>query len=180
MVDSWLKGKNARVDSWPALRVWEREFDVPQDRLETRNGQWIELQGVAEGGRNRLHLTMDGLSQEPDESGAVRDVPFDLAHGACAGDTGYFGRVGGLPLDQAADDGRSLCFDSAVLAEEMTVFGHAELEVRIIPDKLPAQLACRLCDVAPDGQSNLIARAVLNLEMDDALTARRARPPAKN
>ena len=167
--DSWLKGKNARVDSWPALRVWEREFDVPQDRLETRNGQWIELQGVAEGGRNRLHLTMDGLSQEPDESGAVRDVPFDLAHGACAGDTGYFGRVGGLPLDQAADDGRSLCFDSAVLAEEMTVFGHAELEVRIIPDKLPAQLACRLCDVAPDGQSNLIARAVLNLEMDGAL-----------
>ena len=38
-----------------------------------------------------------------------------------------------------------------------------------MPGLLPAQLACRVCDVAPDGRSGLVTRTVVNLELDDDL-----------
>ena len=167
--DHWLKGDGSSIEAWPALRIWERMFDVPQDRLTERNGGWLELDAAANDTQTRLHLTATGLSSSPDDGDTRHDVPFDLAHGSDAGDTGYFGRVGGLPLDQSQDDARSLCFDSAVLDDDLAFLGHAELKMRVIPDVLPAQLACRLCDVAPDGRSNLITRTILNLEMDGSL-----------
>ena len=57
--------------------------------------------------------------------------------------------------------------------------GHVQLELTITAETLPAQLVCRLCDVAPDGRSNLIIRTAVNLGLDDALDdARNASPGA--
>jgi len=94
-----------------------------------------------------------------------------LRHGECAGDTGYFGRTGGLPLDQSADDARSLCFDSEPLAENLEITGNAEVFVELSRDMADAQLVCRLCEVTPSGASNLVVRQIRNLSMDEALDA---------
>ncbi|MCY4138982.1 MAG: hypothetical protein OXF56_12050 [Rhodobacteraceae bacterium] len=95
--------------------------------------------------------------------------PDDLPHGQCSGDTGYFGHVGGLLLEQTPDDERALCFDSLQLDGDLCVVGHAWLRIDVTPGPLPATFACRMCDAAPDGRAGLVTRTVTNLGLDDDL-----------
>ncbi|RMB82255.1 CocE/NonD family hydrolase [Streptomyces shenzhenensis] len=67
-----------------------------------------------------------------------------------------------LPLDQRAEDGRSLCFDFEV-AEETWVLGRPRAQLRLIRPAPRTQLIARVCDIAPDGASALVARGVLEL-----------------
>lgn len=166
--DHWLK-RDAAPD-WPRLRVWLREFDPPVDVLERRNGRWVESGPARDVTAPRaLHLTRDGLTQDAGAGGW--DVPHDLAHGQAAGDTGYFGRYGGLPLDQRADDARAICFDTAPLDDDLVLYGSADVTLVLRSDRARSQLALRLCDVAPDGTSNRVGLAILNLALDAQLDA---------
>ncbi|WP_197019234.1 CocE/NonD family hydrolase [Thioalkalivibrio sp. HK1] len=195
--DHWLKSEDPSDIDWPSVQLWRREFDPPQNRLLRRNGRWIAFDLPArapdEVEANRFYLDDDD-SGNVDLGGAVgggrlssfmpeKDtslvIPFDLRHGECAGDTGYFGRVGGLPLDQAPDDARARCFETSPLTEALDLLGHASLSVDIEFDALPAQIACRLCEVDPDGRSSLVTRTVLCLGLDDDLDGPRDILPAK-
>ena len=73
----------------------------------------------------------------------------------------------GGPADGAADqrpeDGASLCWDLPALEAPVELLGHVAVELDVAADRPSAFLAVRLCDVAPDGSSSLIARGVLNL-----------------
>ena len=175
--DCWLGSEAPEMPDWPAMRLWRREFDPPQDRLRMRNGTWIEIDRPQEAGQRCFHLGNGQLLDRPTGEATELTVPDDLRHGQCAGDTGYFGRVGGLPLEQTPDDKRSLCFDSLPLGTDLCIVGRAKLSIEVAPEALPAQLACRLCDVAPDGQSNLITRTIVNLELDDGLNGIRDAVP---
>ena len=175
--DCWLRSEAPAMPDWPAMRLWRREFDPPQDRLTMRNGMWIEIDRPKEAVQRCFRLGDGELLDCPTGVAVELTVPDDLRHGQCAGDTGYFGRVGGLPLDQAPDDGRTLCFDSHTLGTELCIVGRAKLNIDVAPGALPAQLALRLCDVAPDGQSNLITRTIVNLELDDGLNGSRDAVP---
>ncbi|MXZ81609.1 MAG: CocE/NonD family hydrolase [Gammaproteobacteria bacterium] len=165
----WLGNGVGNPPNWPRLRIWKREFDPPGDRLAMRNGEWIETAGHEEAGTRTLFLCTDSLTNHPPTESGSLEIPNDLRHGECAGDTGYFGRLGGLPLEQSADDGRSLCFDSAPLEEDLDLIGHAELSFDIVRDLVEAQLVCRLCEVTPDDQSSLVVRQIRNLALDDTL-----------
>ncbi len=164
--DHWLKdGPNPE---WPSLRVWERSFDPPQDRLPERNGRWISIDPAGDDHQWDLFLSETGLAEMPESAGEFH-VPHDPLHGACAGDTGYFGRLGGLPLEQSPDDARSVCFDSQPLEQPQSFAGHAVLNLQLRDLAQGGQLVARICDIAPDGQSNLVTRTVLNLALDDTL-----------
>ena len=71
-------------------------------------------------------------------------------------------------MDQRADDGRALSFTSAPLPERIELLGNARVELELESDRPVAQLAARLCDVAPDGTSLLVTRGVLNLTHRDS------------
>ena len=177
--DCWLKSETPEMPDWPALRLWRREFDPPQDRLIERNGIWIEI-GEPTGSEDVCFHLGDGiLSAAPHPEPRELTVPDNLRHGQCSGDTGYFGRAGGLPLEQTPDDERALCFDSPPLDNDLCIVGHAWLRIDVTPRRLPAQLACRVCDVAPDGRSGLVTRTVVNLELDDDLNTVRAVAPGQ-
>lgn len=167
--EHWLKDGGAPLD-WPRLRLWRREFEPPQAQLGMRNGGWIETDDSAPARATRFHPTADGLSAEPGGNLSIA-VPDHWRHGECAGDTGYFGRAAGLPLEQSADDARALCFDSPPLAEDIDLIGCAELACHITREAAEAQLVCRLCEVAPDGRSLLVTRQVFNLALDETLDA---------
>ncbi|MGG7381587.1 CocE/NonD family hydrolase C-terminal non-catalytic domain-containing protein, partial [Escherichia coli] len=62
------------------------------------------------------------------------------------------------PPDQRAEDGRSLCFDSEPLEEPLEILGFPEAVLTVTVDRPLALVACRLCDVAPDGSSLLVTR----------------------
>ncbi|MDI3337131.1 CocE/NonD family hydrolase [Defluviimonas aestuarii] len=175
--DHWLKGEQNAVTNWPRLRLWQREFDPPQDRLFIRSGDWIEINRPAASEETRLYFRDEGILSNEPGTPAELPVPSDLLHGICAGDTGYFGRAGGLPQDQAPDDAHALCFDSAPLSEPMDVIGHPVMSITVRRDRPRAQLVLRLCDVAPDGRSNLVTRHVVNLALDDDLDGDRPFTP---
>jgi hypothetical protein len=79
----------------------------------------------------------------------------------CPRDSGGTGPE--FQLDQREDDGRSLCFDSAPLAERLEVLGQPKLSIKLSPDQPQAMLAVRLCDVAPDGHSSRVTFGLFNL-----------------
>jgi predicted acyl esterase len=68
-----------------------------------------------------------------------------------------------LPGDQRPDDALSVCFDQPPLAEAIDIVGAPELLVKVSSDRPQANIAVRLCDVHPDGASELISYGVLNL-----------------
>ena len=177
--ERWLKDDTGDVPDWPRLRLWRREFDPPQDRLNQRSGEWIEIDDAGDSRIKTLYLGSRGLTHRPGVEDALLELPNDPLHGECAGDTGYFGRPGGLPLDQSADDARSLCFDSAPLEKAFDLVGCAELACEITRDREEAQIVCRLCEVAPDGRSHLVTRQILALALDESMDTRPLFNPGK-
>ena len=167
--DHWLKAPGPATPSWPKLRVWLCEFDEPADAIDRRNGRWIESEPA--GDNWQLHLSKGALVEDlpPDQEGSEAVVPHDLRVGRNAGDTGYFGRYGGLPLDQAADDAHALVYETAALSEDVILYGAAEMRLKVTAGTARAQLCLRLCDVAPDGRVCRVALAIRNLALDDML-----------
>lgn len=178
--DHWLKDDADEMPlSFPLMRVWRRAFDPPQDRLARREGNWLVINQDWVAEDQDFYIADGALLTSPVTASGIHEVPFDLRHGECAGDTGYFGRVGGLPLDQSPDDQRACCFDTAELNADLDLLGHAVLTVQLAASCLPAQIACRLCEVTPEGVSNLVTRTVLNLTLDDCLEEPRPLEPGK-
>ena len=167
--DHWLKTPEPGLASWPQLRVWLREYDEPADAIDRRNGRWIA--GEPAETRWLLRLSegalVEGLPTNQEGSEAI--VPHDLRVGRRAGDTGYFGRFGGLPLDQSDDDAYALCYETPVLGEDVILLGAAEMALQVTADTPCAQLSVRLNDVAPDGTVCRVALAIRNLALDDML-----------
>lgn len=166
--DHWLC-QSPELAPWPKLRLWQRSFDDPSDALEMRAGEWVELRH----GASDLTTTdvffpsKGGLSKTHQSKPELATIPYDLTVGRSAGDTGYFGRFGGLPLDQAADDENSRIFDSEPLIDAVTVIGAAEAVLVVSCDQPIGQIALRLNDVAPDGRVSRVAVAAINLAVSD-------------
>ena len=170
--DRWLKPERKGGADWPRLRAWLRAFDPPVDAIETRAGRWIETDAPAKCTAPRLwHVSRDGLRDGAPGDGQTWQVPFDLNTGRAAGDTGYFGRFGGLPLDQAEDDAASLCFETAPLAEDVILYGAAAMKLRVQTTAERQQLSLRLNDVAPDGQVGRVTFALRNMALNADLDA---------
>ena len=95
-------------------------------------------------------------------------VPARPEVGAASGDTGYFGREGGLPLDQRGDDALSLVFESEPLPEALEILGSARFEVTVESSRPVAALCVRVNDVPPEGAVARVTWTVRNLTLDDA------------
>ncbi len=163
----WLHDADNGVDREPRLRVWCGDFQTPADFIAERRGRWLELEHwpPGEGGTDAVLELKPGAGMAAAANRFV-DLPVDLRVGLAAGDTGYFGRPGGLPLEQTADDARCLVLDSDPLETEQRMIGPAAMELRLRVSHLPAQLVIRVNDVAPDGQVMRVAYRVLNLALD--------------
>ncbi len=176
----WLKPAPKQSD-WPRLRVWLTDYDPPADAIETRSGHWIEA-GPAEAETDPLvfHMADGDLLHSDGKLQGALDIPSDLHIGRAAGDTGYFGRYGGLPLDQSEDDALSLVFDTTPLGSDVVLFGEATLCLRVKSDSRLRQLSFRLNDVAPDGKSSRVGLCIRNLALNDRLDADEALEPLED
>lgn len=166
--DAWLKPDRPQAPDWPRLRTWLRGFDRPADALDVRQGEWIET-GFVEEQTAPLQLDFHEQALKTGGSGVGNwSVPFDLRVGTAAGDTGYFGRSGGLPLEQGEDNARSLCLETEPLKSDVILFGKAGIELAL-PAGVEGQVAVRLNDIAPDGTAARVSYGLRNLALDDLL-----------
>lgn len=89
-----------------------------------------------------------GLAEQPGVAAVLRHRGQDTA----GADAGVLCADGGHG-DQRAEDGRSLSFTTAPLAEPVELLGHPLARLRVAVDRPVCPLVVRLCDVAPDGTS---------------------------
>jgi uncharacterized protein len=163
--DRWLKGVDTGIEDEPILRAWMQEPVSPSARQVERPGRWVAEPGWPSLGveEHRLWLGDRTLREAPDGGDRRLEVGTDLLCGIDGGVWCADGTRGEGAVDQRADDGRALSFDSDPLDERIELLGNVRVELELDSDRPVAQLAARLCDVAPDGSSLLVTRGVLNL-----------------
>ncbi|MEQ8697765.1 MAG: CocE/NonD family hydrolase, partial [Bauldia litoralis] len=162
--DQWLKGRDTGIMEEPAYRVWMQESVPPRPFYEERPGRW-----VAETEWPSPRIVPTSLWLNANHLGAVAETPTEIAFsspettGVRAGEWCGFGADGEMPRDQRADDGGSLVFDSDALSGRMEILGAPTLDIDLMLDRPAAQLAARICDIAPDGSSLRVTYGLLNL-----------------
>jgi uncharacterized protein len=161
--DHWLKDADTGIMDEPMLRVWMQDWIDPRTAYSERPGRWVaEPTWPSSATETRaLALSEHALGGEPD--GAVVEIRGVAHAGMEAGPYCPGGAPGEHPPDQRDEDGRSRCFDSAPLSEPLEVLGFTDVVLTVASDRPLALVACRLCDVSPDGSSLLVTRGLLNL-----------------
>jgi hypothetical protein len=164
----WLKGVDTGVMDEPMLRVWMTESMQPAPYRETLPGRWVAEQSWPPSGiaLRRLFLTEDGLRTEG-RLVTARAVCSPQTVGQHAGEWCPFGLSPDQAGDQREDDFRSLIFDTSPLEESIEILGAAIVTLNITSDRPIANLAVRLCDVHPSGESLRVSYSVLNLTHRD-------------
>jgi putative CocE/NonD family hydrolase len=162
--DRWLKGVQNGIDE-PMLIAWLQESVPPRARYEERPGRWIAETSWPPASRSelRLHLAAGGALAADAGERTVLELRGAQTTGLDGGAWCADGHSDDLPLDQRADDGRSLCFDSAPLEEPLELLGHALAELALVSDRPLALVSVRLCELLPGGASLLVTRGQLNL-----------------
>ncbi len=137
------------------IRVFLRRPTPPAPDLAEHRGQWRADTAwpPADAGELVLESPRDGT-----EELAVRGDVGTTAWISCAGHLPW-----GQPVDQRPDEGLSLVYDWPAREEELVVAGHPRLTVTVTADAPVAFLSAKLCDVFPDGTSQLVTRGFLNL-----------------
>ncbi|TCK23551.1 hypothetical protein EV667_3390 [Ancylobacter aquaticus] len=173
--DRWLKGVDTGIESEPLLRVWLQD-ELPADPAhEQRPGRWVgfDVWPSPDVAVQPLYLGTAGLEPIPPPSATLTHLsPLDIGTGA--GEWCAYGVAADQPTDQREDDGRSLCFDTLPLQQDVAVIGPPVLHLELAVDRPRAIVAVRLNDVAPDGTSSRVSYGLLNLnhiEGHDRFTA---------
>jgi uncharacterized protein len=167
--DHWLKGEETGVMDEPMLRAWMTDSVKPAPYHETLPGRWVSEPSWPPPGNtsHRLFLTDDGL-RPSSGSLTARAVCSPQTVGKQAGSWCPFGRASDQAGDQREDDSRSLVFETEVLDSPVEILGAAILTLDVASDRPIANLAVRLCDVHPSGESLRVSYGVLNLTHRDS------------
>jgi len=162
--DHWLKGTDTGIMAEPRLRAFVEDWQAPSTSKPNAIGRWVGEPSWPSPtiAPRTWHLAPGRLASTPEPS-ANLSIRSPLWTGMAAGEWMGTGVAGEMPADQRLDDGLSVVFDSAPLAEAVEVLGNPELTLTLSSDLPQGQLAARLCDVAPDGSSLRVSYAVLNL-----------------
>ncbi|WP_329487112.1 CocE/NonD family hydrolase [Kitasatospora sp. NBC_01246] len=154
--DHWLKGADTGALRTPALRSWTGD-------------RWTAADPWPPPDVRTVRYGLDGPLRTAGTASDDRYVHVRSPQhtGLNAGAYVPLGRPADRPPDQREEDGRSVCFDSLPLPEPLELLGAPSLRLRLRPPAEAGPVIARLCAVAPDGTSTLLARG-----------ARLATPPA--
>lgn len=154
--------------AWAAepLRIWVQDHVAPASYHLERPGRW-----VAESSWPSPNVSMQSQWLSP---GRLRtDRPSGppvavkgrntLTVGLHQGNWWGYAAPGQLPADQRIENDPAFRFDGESATKVVDLVGSPELALRVSVDAPTAQLAVRLCDLAPDGSLLQISRGVLNL-----------------
>jgi putative CocE/NonD family hydrolase len=161
--DRWLKDDDNGVERDPPIVLFVRRPTPPAADMKEYRGEWrFEPGWPLERGRDTtLELAKATAvargGEGPDELVVRGDVGW-TAWISCAGALPW-----GQPQDQRPDEAFSLVYDWETLDEELEILGHPRVTVSVASTAPVAYLSAKLCDVHPDGTSQLVTRQLLNL-----------------
>ncbi len=160
--DRWLKGFDNGIDREPPIVLFVRRPTPPAPDLKEHRGEWRAEPGwpLDRGGQRRLELA-EAATERPGAGADELPVRGDVGWTAwisCAG-----GLPWGQPQDQRPDEAFSLVYDWGPVEDELEILGHPRLVATVSSSAPVAFLSAKLCDVHPDGASQLVTRGLLNL-----------------
>ena len=168
--DCHLKGIENGIMDKPKLRVYMPDSGPLRAGSQVLAGTLARHRRLAGGRGGEAHATHSaaaGRSARRERPPARRDPSASSRSDgvqAPAADPGTWGGLGG-PVDNSSDqrpeDGQSLCFDTEVLTEPLEILGFPLARLEVSSDRPLALVVARLCDLWPDGESNLITRGTL-------------------
>jgi putative CocE/NonD family hydrolase len=149
----------------PRLITYMQEPVAPAGSYAQRPGRWVADPSWPSPAVAPWTYTVgaESLHRSGEPSIGHRSLRGLQATGADGGVWCGDGAPADFALDQRPDDGASLCWDSEPLVERVELLGAGEATLELSVDRPSAFVAVRVCDVAPDGASTLIARGLLNL-----------------
>jgi hypothetical protein len=168
--DQWLKGRDTGIMQEPMLRAYVEDPVAPDGTRSFAPGRWVGecIWPSPDITVQRFYLGADRTLRERRGASAVLTVRSPQSHGKAAGEWMGVGCPGEHPTDQRLDDGGALVFDTPSLGSEFSVLGSPVLHLRVAADAPVAQLAVRLCDIAPDERVTRVSYQVLNLTHRDS------------
>jgi uncharacterized protein len=171
--DRWLKEIDNGADREPRVIVHVREWEPPvQDRTHIA-GAWHASEDLP-GDVVRWAVAGSGLRNGETGSGAplARVDRFEyLPAAARSGGVWDAGVPFCLPGDQRPDEALALNFTSDPLARDLVIFGQPSVELTVSASAPVLPFAFRLCDVAEDGASVLVAKGLLNITRRHGMAA---------
>lgn len=149
------------------LRIHVQDHVAPAPYYAERPGRWVAEPSWPSPNvtLQSRWLTAPGLlsSERPSGPGETVVGGNPLTTGLHQGNWWGYAAPGQLPADQQLESDPAFRFDEAPVAAPVDLVGIPELVLRLAVDAPVAQVAARLCDVAPDGSMLQISRGVLNL-----------------
>lgn len=169
--DRWLKSIDNGVMDEPRLHYYLMDSAPPRVDYDYRTGCW---QGESSWPspaivQKRLYLEPGKLSEVPGGQPGMASISSPETVGKAGGKLMVgIGYRKEFPGDQRPDDERSVTFDTPPLEESLNIVGQPVLGLRLSSGRATSNLAVRLCDVRPGGESNLVTYGVLNLAHRDS------------
>ncbi|MBM6621639.1 CocE/NonD family hydrolase [Micrococcaceae bacterium RIT802] len=169
--DHWLKDKDNGIMDEPMVRAWMQDAVSPEPSYADRPGHWVaEPTWPSPNIRTetwrlgRYQLLPEGKDGQPSPD---VDLLSPLSVGMFAGKWASYAALPDLPYDQREEDGGALVYETEPLQDRLEVFGRPVATFEVSADKPVAQLAVRLSDVAPGGESTRVTYGLLNLTHRD-------------
>ncbi len=169
--DRWLKDVETGIENEPAYRVWMQEYTPPRAFVAERPGRWVaEPQWPSDDITDTSFFAGEGVLSETQQAGVAQTLRSPQSTGAASLNWINSGAADALdePLDQRIDDGRSLVFDSAPLADDLEILGAPQVVLDVHADKPNALVCARLCELRPDGACARVTYGVLELTHRDS------------
>ena len=156
--DYWLRGQDTGIMDEPPVAIWVQraetwvyEEDFPPPVVEER-AVYLGPKGTL----SESVPTVDGGDTDSFEYDATVGVYADLWE--------PMGLGLGLPLDQRFDELKAITYTTPPLDEDMEICGAPKAVIQYASTEKSPLLAVKLCDVAPDGRSNLITMGWLDVD----------------
>ena len=175
--DHWLKGIANGAEDDPQVTAYILEGPAPTIPRLQEPGRWVAVERWGEAPGRALHLTGERrLAEASDAARAEIVIASPPDSGVMGGEYFTLKPGGELPGDQRPDDGGSVTFETAPLAEPIELLGFPVFQATLRCDAPTALLAARLVDVHPDGVARRISLGVLNLAHRDGSAEPRPMP----
>ncbi|MER0239456.1 CocE/NonD family hydrolase [Fulvimarina sp. MAC8] len=164
--DRWLKGDENGIEDEPMLRAWMAEPSSPM--TPSAPGRWVgeDVWPSPLVEERAFHPTGNGWlfqSREDRRNLETLSISSPLSVGLFAGKWCSYAEDTDLPWDQRMEDGGAILFDTEPLEDDLEILGAPRAELEIVVDRPVAQVAVRLCAVAPDDRSARVSFGILNL-----------------
>ncbi len=160
--DCWLKGRDTGVMREPPVTLFVKSYKPPQPLMDIDDeGTWrAEMEWPPARTRSVPMYLSDGarLTHTPDAVDSHDSYRYDPTVGVSAGISWGGGIIPwGMPLDQRADEIKSLTFTTPPLEADTELTGEPKAVLYVSSTAESGYFHVKITDVAPDGTSKWVA-----------------------